>query len=570
MRVCRTLRVGGAAMLLSGLVLAVALPAGVAGAQASSPPASWTVVSSPNVSPTSSDALTSVSCPTASFCAAVGGSSGPLIEINQGTGWSISNAADTNPPSLGGLAGVSCSSATFCMAVGYANVTPPPSFGTFEVPAAEIWNGLTWQLIPVPDNGPQAAYRTDVLNSVSCVSPSFCAATGITTTRGAGEIASTTPDGYVEIWNGSTWSMTDIGGETNDVSCTSTTFCAAVGTEGGAELTGLGFSLGPFGGPAYVDTYNGSTWALTTLPLPEGQICGGSTCVNSPPPCEPLPPDGPTPACFTGATLTAVSCTQSWCLATGTQQVSTFTVPSGCAEYPECVTIGESSTVITANNVGTSWSTTAVPPPSVSPNGVACVAAGDCVGVGGGTVVQQLVDNVWSTAPNPLPSGSGTFDSVSCGTVATCTAVGNQTVSGLSRTLIAIGPSGLEALAKCGSSLAGCNLSGVKLEDATLAGVNAARANLSGANLSGASLAGASLAGANLNSATLKGVDLVGAGLVGANLNRADLSSANLSRANLTGANLTGANLTGVTWSGTTCPDGTNSDADADSCLGHL
>jgi len=61
----------------------------------------------------------------------------------------------------------------------------------------------------------------------------------------------------------------------------------------------------------------------------------------------------------------------------------------------------------------------------------------------------------------------------------------------------------------------------------------------------------------------------------GAKLSGADLGGANLNRANLSGANLSGtdlaaANLNNVTWSSTVCPDGTNSDNDGNSCLGHL
>ena len=45
---------------------------------------------------------------------------------------------------------------------------------------------------------------------------------------------------------------------------------------------------------------------------------------------------------------------------------------------------------------------------------------------------------------------------------------------------------------------------------------------------------------------------------------------ANLTNADLTGAYLTDANLTNVTWNDTTCPDDTNSDANGDTCCGHL
>lgn len=75
----------------------------------------------------------------------------------------------------------------------------------------------------------------------------------------------------------------------------------------------------------------------------------------------------------------------------------------------------------------------------------------------------------------------------------------------------------------------------------------------------------ATLAGCNLSGVNLSGASLSGADLSGANLNRADLSGADLS-----GADLSGANLNRVIWSGTICPDGTNSNNDGNTCLGHL
>ena len=84
--------------------------------------------------------------------------------------------------------------------------------------------------------------------------------------------------------------------------------------------------------------------------------------------------------------------------------------------------------------------------------------------------------------------------------------------------------------------------------------------NLKGANLSGCYLPGASLAGANATNA-----NLVGAYLAGANL-----GSANLTQAQLQRAVLANANLAGVKWLQTTCPDGTNSNANGGTCLGHL
>ena len=92
-----------------------------------------------------------------------------------------------------------------------------------------------------------------------------------------------------------------------------------------------------------------------------------------------------------------------------------------------------------------------------------------------------------------------------------------------------------------------------------------------GAGLAGGSFVGVSLAGASLIGADLTGAILTGADLTGANLSSADLRGADLSAANLRGATgLPTATLTGAVWGTTTCPDGTTSDQNGGTCLGHL
>ncbi|WP_433200283.1 pentapeptide repeat-containing protein [Dactylosporangium sp. CS-047395] len=68
----------------------------------------------------------------------------------------------------------------------------------------------------------------------------------------------------------------------------------------------------------------------------------------------------------------------------------------------------------------------------------------------------------------------------------------------------------------------------------------------------------------------LRNASLVDARLRDADLRGAKLDGADLTRADLTGADLSGASLVKVTWSRTVCPDGTTSDADGGTCLGHL
>ena len=160
-----------------------------------------------------------------------------------------------------------------------------------------------------------------------------------------------------------------------------------------------------------------------------------------------------------------------------------------------------------------------------------------------------------------------------------------------------VGPgSNLIAANLVGANLSGADLLGAGLYYANLTNANLTNANLSNATLTGANLAGAQLAGADLNGITTggmvgtplslpagwtstvgylvgPGVQLIAVNLSGANLAGVDLTGASfyyvtLSGADLTGANFTGATISSVTWSNTTCPDGSNSDGNAGTCIG--
>ena len=120
------------------------------------------------------------------------------------------------------------------------------------------------------------------------------------------------------------------------------------------------------------------------------------------------------------------------------------------------------------------------------------------------------------------------------------------------------------------SGIGGSNLRNINLGGANLMGLSLPNDSLAGDNLTGANLSNSNLQGTNLTGANLSGANFTGANLIGAALQSTNLQGANLSNANLGGATLKGASLGGVTWSNTVCPDGTNSDADGDTCLGHL
>lgn len=162
---------------------------------------SWSVTSVPLPSSAGSGTFTSfasVSCPLVGYCMAVGavtaGSQGSytgrtLAEEWNGASWSVVATPDTSQPN-NALSGVSCSSASFCMAVGSgADYSASPEISS--VLAAE-WNGTSWAQVSAPDPG-----SNDTPEEVSCPAPTFCMTVG-TTNSGTGVL--------VEVWDGSTWS----------------------------------------------------------------------------------------------------------------------------------------------------------------------------------------------------------------------------------------------------------------------------------------------------------------------------------------------------------------------------
>jgi hypothetical protein len=141
----------------------------------------------------SDTAVTSLSCPSSSFCIAVA-SGGNALTYN-GSSWSAPSDIDgaTN------LYSVSCASANFCASVDQAG-------------AALTYNGSLW-------SSPTALYSEFQVFGVSCPSASFCMTAGYA----------------VDQYNGASWLRNNINPAPDHlfaVSCPSATFCAVVGTNG--------------------------------------------------------------------------------------------------------------------------------------------------------------------------------------------------------------------------------------------------------------------------------------------------------------------------------------------------
>ncbi len=202
----RLLTLGAVVLMVAGMLAATvtsATPAYAAGG--------WSA-------PTSIDTtapLIDVSCPTATFCAAVDNTGGALTY--NGTNWS--GRSEIDPGALNGLS-VSCPTAGFCVAV-----------DTGATLKAFLYNGTSWL---GAGNNIDPAHE---LYSVSCASATFCAAVD--------------QDGGVVTFNGANWSgrsdidqasMSNLYPSFDSVSCPTATFCAAVDDAGNAFI------------------YNGTSW----------------------------------------------------------------------------------------------------------------------------------------------------------------------------------------------------------------------------------------------------------------------------------------------------------------------
>lgn len=184
----------------------------------------------------------SVSCSGPSTCVAVGGGSGPSYTAVVLNGSTPTTYSAPDPTDQNDLTGVSCPTANFCVAVGSASV---PDLG-WAVTLTEIWDGSAWHVVPSPNLpagllGPGNA-GGGILLGVSCASPDACVAVG---SGGGGP----SPSGsypalaIVATWNGWSWSSTPTpapieprgagdGAQPEGVSCVpdlANTFCMTVG-----------------------------------------------------------------------------------------------------------------------------------------------------------------------------------------------------------------------------------------------------------------------------------------------------------------------------------------------------
>ncbi len=321
--------------------------------------------------------LQTVSCPSVSFCAAVGGDEqngsvfDAVVQTWNGRFWTIGTTPNA---SNSVLSGVDCTGAKACTAVGDVDA----GGGTLST-LAERWDGTNWVVQPTPD--PAGAIHSFLI-SVSCPAAKSCIAVGFFT-NGSGN---QTP--FAEHWNGTNWVVKntpspplDPATQLNSVSCTSSTSCEAVGT----STTGT-----------WAEVWNGTNWAMQSIPSPaggsdvrlRGVSCTGSNACTG------------VGAYFNGTKLVPLA--ERW---NGSNWVVQPTaVPSGSSSQFSSVSCGTTQFNVGCNAVG-----------SVTKNGITLPLAENWNG------------SSWAVKPTQSPDPNVTrsnMSSVSCSSLITCMGVG--------------------------------------------------------------------------------------------------------------------------------------------------
>ncbi len=219
----------------------------------------------------------SVSCGSTTFCA-VGGeyvdSSGygqAFVSTGDGSTWRSQEVVGTLNYNYAKVNSMSCVSATFCVAAGQFRSGSTYAF-------ASKWNGSIWTDVVVA-NSLNPFTPNNYARSVSCVSSDFCVVVG-RYRNSAGYYHA-----FASDWNGSAWSdvdisslstTTNVSGSALAVSCVGVNYCVAGGMNY-YYTTGLRHS--------FISTWTGSSWSdsdvASSLNTGEQALSSASPQVNA-------------------------------------------------------------------------------------------------------------------------------------------------------------------------------------------------------------------------------------------------------------------------------------------------
>ncbi len=332
--------------------------------------------------------FTSVSCPSTTFCMAVGGIGFGSIRM-LGERWDGARWTRVDPLKPAGgkgarLGGVSCPTPTLCFAAGSYNR------GDLSRTMIMRWDGSDWTHVPSPNLSPAIA---TTLGPISCSTATSCFAIGSTDDPTDGRSAVV----VVERWDGNRWSIVKLPKPSgagmpflSGISCASPTSCFAAGTYPTATRTAT---------KPLIYRWNGIGWSIVPSPPFAGNATPALRAISCP---------------------TATSCYIAGAVTTRTK------VTSRLIEHWN----------------GTRWSIVNLPKP-VHPAqydelfGISCSSDAHCMAVGyhyvsgdAETFVQRWDGTHWKVVSSPSPeSRYSQLNSVSCASESRCTAVGYTYVS---------------------------------------------------------------------------------------------------------------------------------------------
>ncbi len=414
---------------------------------------SWSVITSPNPSGNYGASLLDVTCTSSTSCTAVGRyvsatvseteslatEEKTLVESWNGTEWAIQSSPNPEGKKLSKLLGVSCASSTNCKAVGSAR----KSLGEADtVTLGEDWNGTSWSLNSTPNPAlPPNPINKASLETVSCPSSSLCLAAGYDTNSGKG---------FGQRWTGSEWKadtyLKELPTNPRGIACPSTTYCAVVGYQGsGSSSTASAESWFYYAGYGWVTE-------TQTVPQPEGGSyvkLNDVSCTSSSA-CTAV---GSFDKENKAWTLAARWNGTSWSLQTtaNPESGSAELLGVSCDSASSCTAVGKkgNSETFAERWNGTSWSISSTPNPSGAADSrlekVSCTSSSNCLAVGSylkteennrRTLALRWNGTSWSVITSPNPSGNygASLLDVTCTSSTSCTAVGRYVSATVSET----------------------------------------------------------------------------------------------------------------------------------------
>lgn len=440
----------------------------------------WTPTEAPfpadAATPAQGVVLQSLSCPTASWCVAVGTyeakNSAALIDTFAGGVWTPSAApppANAPYPGLGAgptLSKVACPAVGSCVATGtYGSVA------LIETLSGGVW---TASVAPVPPNAPTGQTGASFA-ALACPAVGSCVALGKLTASSGGVTSAVL---FIETLTSGTWMATveplPSNASTNEravnegpdaIACPAVGWCVAIGQyyDSAGQADGL------------IETLSAATWAATEAPAPPSTttyLNGNFSSIACPDvgSCEAVggysPEDYPSggngnplfgPTVGVIETLSEGTWTEG--VAPLPSNASTSTIDTtytlfnavACPSASSCIAVGQYTDTagdhpaLIETLTGGAWIPTEAPLPTGAPAGqssslqaVACPAIGSCVAVGSyGTpqprvMTETLAGGSWTAAQSGLPSNAGpgvsTLTAVSCPIVGSCAAIGTYQV----------------------------------------------------------------------------------------------------------------------------------------------